>query len=133
MITPLSRFLIVDDDDAVRKMFGDLLRYEGHAVRAVASAEAGLHEVAVWEPDAILLDYRMPVMNGLTFLRRLRASEHAVRLPVAVITGDGDFDGLLAVEFARLGASVHFKPLALDDLLDIAHALITSSSGSIRQ
>src|SRR5580700_3941416 len=60
-----ARVLIVDDDQAVREMFAQLLRREGHSVRTAGDAAAALEEVACWHPDAILLDYRMPLINGM--------------------------------------------------------------------
>ena len=70
---PPSRLLIVDDEEQVRDMFTRLLRAEGYAVTAVATASAGLEAVAAWRPDAVLLDYRMPFVDGVGFLYRLRA------------------------------------------------------------
>ena len=125
-MTP-ARFLIVDDDDAVRKVFADALRLEGHTVHTAATAATALDEVAMWHPDAILLDYRMGLINGLGFLYRLRARESAAHTPVAVITGQVDVEGTLAIECAGLGASVYFKPLRLDALRAIARGLITNT------
>jgi CheY-like chemotaxis protein len=121
-----ARVLIVDDDQAVREMFAQLLRREGHSVRTAGDAAAALEEVACWHPDAILLDYRMPLMNGMGFLYRLRAQAFDASTPVAVITGDGDV-GTLAAECAALGAAVYFKPIRNDDLRAIAQALLTSA------
>jgi CheY-like chemotaxis protein len=90
--TPPPRLLIVDDEAEVRELFTRLLRSEGYAVHAVATADAGLDAVAEWRPDAILLDYFMPVVNGIGFLYRLRAHESASRTPVAVITGASDVE-----------------------------------------
>jgi two-component system response regulator MprA len=121
-----ARLLVVDDDVVVREMFADALRLEGHTVRTAATAAAALDEVAEWRPDAILVDYRMGLINGLGFLYRLRAHESAAhtRTPVAVITGQVDVEGTLATECADLGATVHFKPLRLETLRAIARGLL---------
>jgi CheY-like chemotaxis protein len=124
---PPPRVLIVDDDEQVREMFTRLLRSEGYAVRAVATARAGLDAVAKWRPDAILLDYRMPFVNGVGFLYRLRAHEPASRTPVAVITGVGDLKGALSTECATLGAAVYFKPIGRAGLPDVARTLLISN------
>ena len=120
-----ARFLIVDDDAVVREMFADTLRLEGHTVRTAATAATALDEVATWHPDAILLDYSMGLINGLGFLYRLRARESAAHTPVAVITGQVDVEGTLAIECADLGAAVYFKPLRLAALRAIARGLLT--------
>ena len=122
-----GRFLVVDDNIVVREMFADALRLEGHTVRTAANAAAALDDVVSWEPDAILIDYRMGVINGLGFLYRLRAHESVAHTPVAVITGQVDLEGTLATECASLGATVYFKPLRLEDLRGIARGLLTKT------
>jgi CheY-like chemotaxis protein len=125
---PAPRLLIVDDDEGIREMFSRVLRGEGYAVRAVATAHAGLEAVAEWRPDAILLDYLMPFVNGLGFLYRLRAHESVSRTPVAVITGAGDVEGVLVPECATLGATVHFKPIERGGLGKLVRGLLASNA-----
>jgi CheY-like chemotaxis protein len=129
---PPSRFLIVDDEAAMRELFTRLLRSEGHTVLAVATADAGLAAVAEWHPDAILLDYSMPFVNGIGFLYRLRAHESASRTPVAVITGASDVEGALSAECAKLGAVVYFKPIGRDGLRNVARALLAANEAPLR-
>jgi len=124
---PPPRFLIVDDEAEVRELFTRLLRSEGYAVHAVATADAGLDAVAEWRPDAILVDYFMPFVNGIGFLYRLRSHESTSRTPVAVITGASDLEGALSSECARLGAAVYFKPIGRDGLRNLARALLASN------
>jgi two-component system response regulator MprA len=119
-----ARILVVDDNVVVREMFADALRLEGHTVRTAGTAAAALEEVVRWRPDAILIDYRMGLINGVGFLYRLRAHESAADTPVAVITGQVDIDDALAAECASLGAAVYFKPLRLEDLRAIARGLL---------
>src|SRR5258708_3689241 len=124
---PAPRLLIVDDEEGARELFTRLLRFEGYTVRAVATAGAGLDAVAEWRPDAILLDYLMPLVNGVGFLYRLRADQSASRTPVAVITGANDAQGALSSECARLGAAVYFKPIGRVGLRNLARALLASN------
>jgi len=123
-----ARFLVVDDNVVVREMFADALRQEGHTVRTAATAAAALDEVALWRPDAILIDYRMGLINGVGFLYRLRAHESSAHTPVAVITGQVDIEDALAAECASLGAAVYFKPLRLEALREIARGLLTKTT-----
>jgi two-component system response regulator MprA len=116
--------LIVDDDPAVTEMFARMLRLEGYAVLKALTTESGLQEAAVARPDGILLDLRMPIADGLDFLRRLRAREFHRQTPVAVVTGDYCLEEKLSRELRDLGAAVYFKPLWLDDLLEITHGLL---------
>src|SRR5256885_17157885 len=68
-----SKILIVDDDEGVTQTFARMLRLEGYQVRTAVSAETGLREAEDSRPDAIILDLRMPLVDGLGFLRRLPA------------------------------------------------------------
>ena len=69
----LTKILIVDDDEGVTQTFARMLRLEGYQVRTAMNAETGLREAEHSRPDAIILDLRMPLVDGLGFLRRLRA------------------------------------------------------------
>jgi DNA-binding response OmpR family regulator len=121
---PSASILIVDDDEAVTQTFARMLRMEGFTVRTAINAESGLTEVAENQPDAIILDLRMPLVDGLGFLRRLRATELHRRTPVAIVTGDYFLDEQLSAELRSLGAELKFKPLWLEDLVGLARTLL---------
>ena len=134
-MTP-NKVLIIDDDEAVTETFARMLRLEGHEVRTALDAESGLREARTETPDAIIVDLRMPLINGLGFLYRLRAQERYQDTPVAIVTGDYCLDDSITRELDDLGAQLHFKPLWLEDLVDLARALLsadrTPSHGSHR-
>src|SRR5450631_4738026 len=92
-----SKILIVDDDEGVTQTFARMLRLEGYQVRTAVSAETGLQEAEQSHPDAIILDLRMPLIDGMGFLRRLRATDEQRTTPVAIVTGDYFFDDATAV------------------------------------
>ena len=73
MSSVAPRLLIVDDDLSTTQTFAQILTLEGYDVRTAATAESGLREVERAHPDAIILDLRMPLIDGLGFLRRLRS------------------------------------------------------------
>jgi DNA-binding response OmpR family regulator len=116
--------LVIDDDDEITKVFARMLYLEGFQVWTAHSAEKGLQVVEDARPDAIILDLRMPVIDGLGFLYRLRMREHGRNTPVAIVTGDYTVEDLMGDEITDLGAQFHFKPLWLDDLLAVALALV---------
>ncbi|MGC4082765.1 MAG: response regulator [Vicinamibacterales bacterium] len=123
-----ASILIVDDDEAVTQTFARMLRMEGFAVRTAINAEAGLVEASEHHPDAIILDLRMPLIDGLGFLEKLRATEGVRQTPVAIVTGDYFLDDRVSAELQRLGAELKFKPLWLDDLVDLARTLLKVTS-----
>ena len=118
--------LVVDDDEGVRQIFARMLTLEGYRVRTAMNAKSGLREVAQSQPDAIILDFRMPLVDGLEFLRRLRSSASHCATPVAIVTGDYFLTQPTQHELQSLGASIRFKPLWLEDLIALAKTLINS-------
>jgi len=118
------KILIVDDDEGVTQTFARMLRLEGYQVCTAGNAEKGLVEAEKNHPDAIILDLRMPLIDGLGFLRRLRAHDDQRTTPVAIVTGDYFLDDSVANELQELGAEVRFKPLWLEDLVGLARTLL---------
>ena len=116
--------LIVDDDRAVTDTFARMLKLEGFEVATAISPEAGLQLAESVRPSAIILDMRMPIVNGLQFLRRLRAQPHLIDVPVAIVTGDYFLSDPITQELKSLGASIRFKPLWLEDLIALAKSLV---------
>jgi len=118
---PEHPIYLVDDDPAVRDSLSVLLEVEGFQVVAFESGEAFL---AAWTPDrrgGLLLDVRMPGMDGLELLERLHRLDPA--LPVVVMTGHGDVP--LAVRAMKAGALDFVeKPLAQTTLLEAVRALL---------
>ena len=119
-----SKILIVDDDEGVTQTFARMLRLEGYQVRTAVTAEKGLVEAESHRPDAIILDLRMPLVDGLGFLRRLRAHDDQRETPVAIVTGDYFLDDSVSNELQELGAELRFKPLWLEDLVGLARNLL---------
>jgi DNA-binding response OmpR family regulator len=119
-----SKILIVDDDEGVTQTFARMLRLEGYQVRTAVSAETGLREAEDSRPDAIILDLRMPLVDGLGFLRRLRSHDEQRLVPVAIVTGDYFLDDSVSTELRELGAELRFKPLWLEDLVGLARNLL---------
>ncbi|ACA20385.1 two component transcriptional regulator, LuxR family [Methylobacterium sp. 4-46] len=92
---------VVDDDDAMRDSVGFLLDTAGYTARLYEAAEPLLDALPGLAEGCILTDIRMPGIDGIEFLRRVRAAGSP--LPVIVMTGHGDVP--LAVEAMKLGAS----------------------------
>lgn len=119
-----STILIVDDDEGVTQTFARMLKLEGFQVRTAINAESGLKVANESQPNAIILDLRMPLVDGLGFLRRLRSQADQRATPVAIVTGDYFLEDSVANELRELGAELRFKPLWLEDLVGLARNLL---------
>ena len=104
---------VIDDDDAARDSLAFLLRTADVDVRTYASAPEFLAAAPALKGGCVITDVRMPQMDGLELLRRLRALDLA--LPVIVMTGHGDIP--LAVETMKAGAADFFEKPFSDDLM----------------
>lgn len=106
---------VIDDEESVRRGASFFLKTSGYAVRTWESGVAFLKEVRHAEIGCILLDVRMPEMDGLEVQAQL--NERGITMPVIVLTGHGDVG--TAVKAMRLGA-VDFleKPFDTDTLKD---------------
>lgn len=105
---------VVDDDSAVREALRDLLEADGNTVEAFDSCEAFLDVYRPGRQGCLVVDARMPGMDGLELLQRLKGERH--RLPAIMITGHGDVS--MAVQAMKAGA-VDFieKPIGYKELL----------------
>jgi len=95
-----SRVLIIDDEDAVRSSLKMIFEYEGYEVLLAASGPVGLKLAEQEGPDLVFLDIKMPQMDGLEVLKRLK--ERDVSPPVVILSGHGTVK--TAVEAVKLGA-----------------------------
>jgi DNA-binding NtrC family response regulator len=120
----MATLLIVDDEPTTRSALMRLLQREGHSIHTAGDGIEAMQQVVARAPDAILLDVRMPIANGLVFLRALRANTRYAWTPVAVITGDYTLEQAVSDELMRLGAAIYFKPLWLSDLTEIVDRLL---------
>ena len=125
------RVLVVDDDEALRSVYSRVLTKEGYAVRLAASAEDALAYVKEERPDAILLDLRMPLINGVGFLYRLRQDPANQSIAVALITGETTLDEPTIGDIRTLSAQVWHKPLSLDDIRRVTRALLNPGASQM--
>ena len=118
--------LIVDDEKDFVEMLSLRLADEGHRVRAAFSGEEGLAALEEAESDVVILDIRMPGMDGITALKRIKAVHPIVE--VLLLTGHGAVD--TAVEGLKAGAFDYLlKPTRFDELLEKLSAARTRKLG----
>ena len=108
------RILVIDDEAAIRDSLRMILEYEGYGFTGAASGQDGIALVQRDRPDLVLLDIKMPGMDGMDVLRRLRALDDG--LPVVMISGHGTTS--TAVEAIKSGALDFLdKPLSSERVI----------------
>jgi two-component system C4-dicarboxylate transport response regulator DctD len=117
----MARILIVEDDDATRAGYRELLSLAGHEVITAASYQEGRHAAATEAPELIIADLRLGGFNGLQLL--LLSPQ-----PVPTIIVTGFHDGVLEEEARHAGATYVVKPVAPSTLLDLVSRRLQSAT-----
>ncbi|NYJ08182.1 response regulator transcription factor [Petropleomorpha daqingensis] len=112
---PPWRVLVVDDEPAIRELLAMVCAYEGWDVRTAGTGEAALRAVRERAPDVVLLDAMLPDLDGLTVLRRIRASSPA--LPVIMVTARDSAEDRAAL-FGAGATGYVTKPFAVAALTE---------------
>ena len=101
----MKTILFIEDESALQKTFGEILKQEGHEVVSALDGEIGLRLAKEKKPDLILLDLILPKINGFDVLKTLKEDKETKGIPVIVLTnleGIGDVDKAL-----ELGATTY--------------------------
>src|SRR6202453_49495 len=119
---------VVDDDDALRDSLDFLLGAAGFSVKVFESASSFLGVLVGAQAGCLVTDIRMPGIDGLELLRRVKQERR--RLPVIIMTGHGA--GSLAVEAMKLGAHDFIeKPFEDQRLIDMIRAAMASLADAL--
>lgn len=112
-----------------RRVVRDMLDVAGASMAEAEHAEAGLKRIEEEEFDVVLVDLRMPGMDGIEAIERIRArGDQKAELPIVVVTADTAVD--LRERCINAGADeVLFKPVAMDDLFDTIGRVLAQRSG----
>jgi CheY-like chemotaxis protein len=122
------KVLVVDDDQGIRELVATALSEEGYDVSGAADGAEALDRIAEVRPDVILLDMRMPVMDGWEFARRYR-SQPAPHAPIVIVTAALD----VAKDAKEIGADGFLaKPFQLDDLVALVERHAGPAAGGAR-
>jgi len=110
------KILSIDDSKTIRLLLARLFRPFACELMEAANGEEGLAVASRENPDLIILDYNMPVMDGIAMLRKMREDPRLKRTPVIMLTADSGLQSLATV--ARLGVRDYVtKPFREEELL----------------
>ncbi|GAQ95364.1 two-component system, NtrC family, response regulator HydG [Thermodesulfovibrio aggregans] len=123
----MAKILYIDDEISALKAISAILKKEGYTVLTATSAEEGIEILKNSSVDCLLLDYRLPKMDGIDLLKWLRQSE--ISIPTIMLTAYGTIEK--AVEAMKLGAHHYLvKPVDTQLLLNVLKEAIEKSKGN---
>ncbi|MGZ3537014.1 MAG: response regulator, partial [Thermodesulfobacteriota bacterium] len=85
----MKRILVVDDEESIRFLYKEELEEEGFVVECAKNGEEAIEMLSVFKPDLISLDIKMPVMDGIEALKRIRETER--QLPIILCSAYGEY------------------------------------------
>jgi two-component system OmpR family response regulator len=121
----MAKVLVIDDEQGIRALLDTLLRRKGYDVIVAESGQKGLECFRRERPDVLVLDLKMPGMDGLTVLRQVRSLDPI--MPVIILTGAGTAEteqrvrALGVTEYVEKEFSLHLLGDALKRLLKTPH------------
>ncbi|GGB32388.1 hypothetical protein GCM10011380_22280 [Sphingomonas metalli] len=121
--------LFIEDDRMNRRVVNDMLDVAGATMVEAESAEDGLKLIDEQDFQVVLIDLRMPGMDGITAVHHIRARTDAkAQVPIIIVTADAAID--LRERCLAAGADdVIFKPVAMDDLFEAMGRVLAKGSG----
>jgi CheY-like chemotaxis protein len=118
---PKRRILVVDDEEGFRDGVADLLNMEGYAVSVARNAVEAVSMLPDFRPDVILLDLRMPLLDGESFLRGIRGLPASRDVPVVLISAKEELPSIAT----RYGAAGYLsKPFEAPQLLSLLERVL---------
>ena len=114
----MASIFVVDDDNVIRANLQEFLQMEGHEVETFSSGEDALSRISNEVPDLMLIDLRLPGIDGLNLLEKVKNESQSIQ--VVIITGHADISS--AVKAIKLGARDYIKkPFDMEEISIIVH------------
>ncbi|MGM7682050.1 response regulator [Cytobacillus sp. Hm23] len=124
------KILIVDDQYGIRILLNEVFQKEGYVTFQASNGVEALDIVKKHSPDLVLLDMKIPGMDGIEILKRMRVDDQEIKVKVIIMTAYGELD--MIQEAKDLGAITHFaKPFDIDEIRVAVKEQL--SIGSVKQ
>lgn len=126
----MTKILVVDDEPLLQEMLKDILSLADYDVMSAGNGEEGLKQIYAWNPDLIILDCSMPVLDGFETLERMRADPMLVGKPVIMLSVlSSEFDQIKGL---KLGVDDYItKPFKATVLLARVKAILSRTTSSV--
>ena len=126
----MATVLMIDDVPLFRDVVLHALQRAGHQVACAANGAAAVEALKTIKPDLILLDLAMPEMNGLAFLKQLRADKALARTPVIVVSALSE--AVEVKEAMKIGVQGHLlkSRFSLEQLIAMVQRVVPASRGT---
>jgi len=122
-----KKLLIVDDQNGIRILLMEVFSSEGYETYQASNGKLALEIVRSASPDLVLLDMKIPGMDGLDILKHIKSIDSSIK--VIMMTAYGELD--MIKEATDLGAIMHFtKPFDIDELRNAVNNQLRSSNNS---
>lgn len=123
----MARILSVEDDEHVQHLLGQALFQQGYEMHYAWNGQEGWEKVLAVDPDLVLLDLMLPMVNGVELLKRMRASRAVRDIPVVIVTSYGDEADMLKHALSALGAARFLrKPIDFAELTRCVKAVLAA-------
>jgi CheY-like chemotaxis protein len=124
---PTPKVLYVEDEADLRHLLAQMLNLVGYRVKCAENGRTGVEKARAWLPDIILMDLRMPVMNGSDAIKILRSDPRTAHIPIVVMSAHTDANTRANCE--RIGANKFFaKPISIDKIDGTIRELLNNTS-----
>lgn len=124
----MARILSIEDDEDEQHLIGQALFRAGYEIHYAWNGREGYEKILSLDPDLILLDLMLPMMNGVELLKKLQESDTSRNIPVVIITAFGDDTNLLGQSVQALGAADYLrKPIQIQELLQSVKRVLAQS------
>jgi len=121
--TPVAKILYVEDHPAQRDILAQMLELGGFEVETAADGKEGVEKALSWLPDVILMDLRMPRMDGFEAIELIRKNEATANTPIIAISAWAS--GKHRKRAMEVGATEHFtKPVDLNRLMNTVKSYV---------
>ncbi|MBI4424100.1 MAG: response regulator transcription factor [Elusimicrobia bacterium] len=124
----MARVLSIEDSPDLQQLIGLALQQRGYEVHYAFNGKEGYEKVLALDPDVVLLDLMIPVINGVEVIKKMKAARETRDIPVIVISAYGDDADMLSHSLVALGAVEYIrKPFDLSALVRRIETLLASS------